>query len=127
VIGALISGIVAVLVALVAQGPVVALLMLGGVVAVQQIEAHVVQPFLMGRAVQVHPLAVILSIGAGVLLAGIVGGLFAVPLAAVVNVVAQYLAGGSPDPGTDGAVGDQPDPADDAERHLEEGIPAAGD
>jgi hypothetical protein len=53
----------------------------------------VLQPFLMGRAVQVHPLAVILAIGAGALVAGIVGALFAVPLTAVVNVVAQYLAG----------------------------------
>lgn len=128
VVGAFVSGIVAVLVALVAQGPFVALLMLGGVIAVQQIEAHVLQPFLMGRAVRVHPLAVILSIGAGVLLAGIVGGLFAVPLAAVVNVVAQYLSEESAPPDTDeGVVADQPDRLDDAERHADEGVPAAGD
>ncbi len=92
VVGGFISGIVAVLVALVAKGPLVAALMLAGIIAVMQVEAHALQPFLMGRAVQVHPLAVILSIGAGVLMAGIVGGLFAVPLAAIVNVVAQYLA-----------------------------------
>ena len=61
-IGALLSGSVAVLVALVAQGPVVALIMLGGVVAVQQLEAHVLQPFLMGRLVSVHPLGVIVAI-----------------------------------------------------------------
>ena len=94
IVGALVTGIVAVLVALVAKGPVVALVMLGAVIAVQQLESHVLQPFLMGRAVAVHPLAVILSIAAGVLLAGIVGGLFAVPIAAVVNVVAAYLSGG---------------------------------
>jgi predicted PurR-regulated permease PerM len=93
VVGALISGIVAVLVALVAKGPLVALLMLAGVIAVQQIESHVLQPFLMGHAVRVHPLAVILAIGAGVLTAGVVGALFAVPLAAVINVVGSYLAG----------------------------------
>lgn len=93
IVGAFVTGIVAVLVALVAKGPVVALIMLASVIAVQQLEAHVLQPFLMGRAVSVHPLAVILSIAAGVLLAGIVGGLFAVPLAAVVNVVASYLSG----------------------------------
>jgi len=92
VVGALASGIVAVLVALVAKGPIVALIMLSGVIGVNQVEAHVMQPFLMGRAVRVHPLAVILSIGAGVLLAGIVGGLFAVPIAAVVNVVSDYLS-----------------------------------
>lgn len=126
VVGALITGIVAVLVALVAQGPVVALLMLGGVIAVQQIESHLLQPFLMGRAVRVHPLAVILSIGAGVLLAGIVGGLFAVPLVAVANVVAQYLSGESATPDSDeGALADESGPPDEAGRQMEEGIPAS--
>jgi len=93
IVGALVSGSVAVLVALVAQGPVVALVMLAAVVLVQQVEAHVLQPFLMGRAVRVHPLAVILAIGAGVILAGVVGALFAVPTVAVANVVASYLSG----------------------------------
>jgi predicted PurR-regulated permease PerM len=128
VVGALISGIVAVLVALVAKGPVIALLMLAGVIAVQQIEAHVLQPFLMGRAVSVHPLAVILSIGAGVLIAGIVGGLFAVPIAAVVNVVSQYLTGDEPEepPVNEGAVGDTTEDLKDPTRQAEEGVPASG-
>jgi predicted PurR-regulated permease PerM len=91
-IGAFLSGTVAVLVALVAQGPIVALVMLGGVVLVQQIEAHVLQPFLMGRFVSVHPLGVILAIACGVLVAGIVGALVAVPLAAALNAVVQHLA-----------------------------------
>jgi predicted PurR-regulated permease PerM len=91
-VGAFLSGTVAVLVALVAQGPLVALLMLGGVVLVQQIEAHVLQPFLMGRFVSVHPLGVILAIACGVLVAGIVGALVAVPLAAALNAVVQHLA-----------------------------------
>ncbi len=80
------------LVALVAQGPIVALLMLGGVVLVQQIEAHVLQPFLMGRFVSVHPLGVILAIACGVLVAGVVGALVAVPIAAALNAVVQHLA-----------------------------------
>jgi putative heme transporter len=92
IVGALVSGSVAVLVALVAKGPLVAALMLAAVVVVQQVESHLLQPFLLGRAVRVHPLAVILAIGAGVLLAGVVGALFAVPTVAVVNVVAGYLA-----------------------------------
>ena len=92
-VGAFLSGTVAVLVALVAQGPVVALLMLGGVVLVQQIEAHVLQPFLMGRFVSVHPLGVILAIAMGAIVAGIVGALVAVPLAAALNAVVQHLAG----------------------------------
>lgn len=99
IVGALVSGIVAVLVALVSGGLVESLIMLGIVILVQQLEAHVLQPFLLGRAVQVHPLAVILAIGAGVLLAGIVGALVAVPLLAVVNVVATYLSGSGEDDG----------------------------
>lgn len=92
-IGALLSGSVAVLVALVAHGPVIALVMLGGVILVQQIEAHVLQPFLAGRFVSIHPLGVIVAIGMGVLVAGIAGALLAIPLAAALNAVAQYLAG----------------------------------
>ncbi len=93
IVGALMSGLVAVLIALVAHGPVAALLMLAGVLAVQQLESHVLQPFLLGRAVAVHPLAVILAITAGVVVAGIVGALVAVPVAAVLNGVGKHLAG----------------------------------
>ena len=91
-VGATIAGIVAILVALVDQGPITALLMLGGVILVQQIEGHILQPFLMGRWVSVHPLAVIVAIGCGVLVAGIAGALVAVPLAAAVNAVVQHLS-----------------------------------
>lgn len=91
-VGAAVSGAVAVLVALVAQGPVTALLMLAVVVAVQQVEAHVLQPFLMGRFVSVHPLGVIVAIAMGVLVAGVVGALVAVPLAASVNAVVHHLS-----------------------------------
>ena len=91
-VGATVAGTVAVLVALVDQGPVTALFMLGGVILVQQIEGHVLQPFLMGRLVSVHPLGVIVAIGCGVLVAGIAGALVAVPLAAAGNAVVQHLA-----------------------------------
>jgi putative heme transporter len=109
-IGATIAGTVAVLVALVAQGPITALFMLGGVIAVQQLEGHVLQPFLMGRFVRVHPLGVIVAIGCGVLVAGIAGALVAVPLAAAGNAVVQHLAG-------DTEVGE-----DDPDEALEEDI-----
>jgi putative heme transporter len=92
VIGATLSGSVAVLVALVAQGPVVALIMLLVVIFVQQLEAHVLQPFLMGRLVSVHPLGVIVAIAAGVLVAGIAGALVAVPFVAAANAVVLHLA-----------------------------------
>jgi predicted PurR-regulated permease PerM len=105
-VGAFLSGTVAVLVALVAQGPLVALLMLGGVVLVQQIEAHVLQPFLMGRFVSVHPLGVILAIAMGAIVAGIVGALVAVPLAAALNAVVQHLAAYT-DPGAPGEPGEE--------------------
>jgi putative heme transporter len=91
-IGATVSGAVAVLVALVAQGPFTALLMLVGVLVVQQLEAHVLQPFLMGRFVSLHPLGVIVALALGVIVAGIPGALIAVPLAASLNAVVQHLA-----------------------------------
>lgn len=91
IVGALLSGMVAVLLALVSHGPGVALIMLAIVIGVQQLESHVLQPFLLGKAVKVHPLAVILSIAAGTLIAGIVGALTAVPLAAVANAVGKHL------------------------------------
>ncbi|MFI6238836.1 AI-2E family transporter [Micromonospora sp. NPDC050795] len=92
VIGATVTGAVAVLVALVTEGPVSALIILGVVIAVQQVEGHLLQPLIMGRAVALHPLAVILAIATGVVVAGIVGGLVAVPLLAVLNTAIRYLA-----------------------------------
>lgn len=91
-IGATIAGSVAILVALVDQGPVTALLMLAVVVGVQQLEGQVLQPFLLGRWVSLHPLGVILAIAAGVLVAGIAGALVAVPIAAAANAVVLHLA-----------------------------------
>jgi len=92
IVGATVAGTVAILVALVDQGLVTALIMLAIVIGVQQLEGHVLQPFLMGRWVSVHPLGVILAIAAGVLTAGVAGALVAVPLAAAVNAVVQHLA-----------------------------------
>lgn len=93
IVGALLSGAVAVLLALVSHGPAIALIMLAVVIGVQQLEAHVLQPFLLGKAVSVHPLAVILAIAAGSVIAGIVGALVAVPFAAVINAVGKHLFG----------------------------------
>jgi predicted PurR-regulated permease PerM len=113
IIGALLSGMVAVLVALVAQGPWTALFMLLVVVVIQQIESHVLQPFLMGRLVAVHPLAIIFAIAAGVTVAGVVGALVAVPLAACLNGVVRHLVSVARDyqdePEDD--VGTEPEPA----------------
>jgi len=64
-VGAVASGAIAVIVALVTEGPFTALMVLAVVLAVQQIEGHILQPFILGRAVRVHPLAVVLSVAAG--------------------------------------------------------------
>jgi predicted PurR-regulated permease PerM len=92
IVGASVSGAVAVLVALVDEGWVIALITLGAVILVQQIEGHVLQPLIMGRAVSVHPLAVIIGIACGVVLAGIIGALVAVPLIAVLNTAVRRLS-----------------------------------
>ncbi|WP_077490315.1 AI-2E family transporter [Sinomonas mesophila] len=92
VVGALVSGAVAVLLALVAKGLVPAVIMLIIVLAVQQLESHVLQPLVMGRAVALHPVAVILAVAAGSYLAGIPGALFAVPTLAVANAAVRYIA-----------------------------------
>ncbi|MET8327120.1 AI-2E family transporter [Streptomyces sp. NPDC005181] len=90
-VGAVVSGALAVVVALVTEGVFTALLVLAVVLAVQQIEGHVLQPFILGRAVRVHPLAVVLSVAAGGMVAGIGGAVVAVPLVAVTNTVVGYL------------------------------------
>ncbi|WP_328937738.1 AI-2E family transporter [Streptomyces tauricus] len=90
-VGAVISGALAVVVALVTQGVFTAVMTLAVVLAVQQIEGHILQPFILGRAVRVHPLAVVLSVAAGGMVAGIGGAVVAVPLVAVTNTVVGYL------------------------------------
>ena len=92
VVGALVTGVIAVLLALVANGWVNALIMLGIVLLVQQLESHLLQPFVMGRAVSLHPVAVILAVAAGSGVAGILGALFAVPLLAVANSFIRYIS-----------------------------------
>ncbi|MGX5655792.1 AI-2E family transporter [Geodermatophilus nigrescens] len=92
IIGSFLAGSIAVLVALVAVGPIKALIALAIVVLVMQLEGHVLQPLLLGKAVHVHPLAVVLAIAAGLLIAGIFGALIAVPVVACANVAGTYLA-----------------------------------
>lgn len=92
VVGALLTGVVAILLALVANGPINALIMLAIVLLVQQLEGHILQPLVMGKAVSLHPVAVILSVAAGSYLAGIPGALFSVPILAVANSAVRYIA-----------------------------------
>jgi putative heme transporter len=101
-VGAVIAGFLAVIVALIAKGLVYALITLGLIIAVQQLEGHVLQPLVMGRAVSIHPLAVVLAIAGGGVLAGVVGALLAVPAVAFVNSAVRVLL--APDPGAEEAA-----------------------
>lgn len=92
IVGAVVTGAVAVLVALVAVSPGIALAMLGVVLLVQQIESNILQPLIMGKAVSLHPVAVLLAVATGSMLFGIVGALFAVPVMAFANTIVRYLA-----------------------------------
>ncbi len=96
-VGAVIAGFLAVVVALIAKGFVYALITLGLIILVQQLEGHVLQPLVMGRAVSIHPLAVVLAIAAGAVLAGIVGALLAVPTVAFLNSAIRVLAAREPE------------------------------
>lgn len=96
-VGAVLTGGIAVIVALIAKGWVYALITLGLIIAVQQLEAHVLQPLVMGRAVSIHPLAIVLAIATGGVLAGIVGALLAVPIVAFLNSATRVLIADDPD------------------------------
>jgi predicted PurR-regulated permease PerM len=91
IIGAVIAGGVAVLIALVTNGVIGAVIVLAIVIGVMQLESHILQPLLLGRAVKLHPLAVVLAITAGLVAGGIAGALLAVPLLAVLNAGVRSL------------------------------------
>jgi predicted PurR-regulated permease PerM len=95
-VGALVSGFLAVVVALLAKGFVYALITIGVLIGVNQLEAHILQPLVMGRAVSIHPLAVVLAISSGGVLAGIVGALLAVPTVAFLNNAVKVLLASNP-------------------------------
>ena len=96
-VGAVVAGFLAVIVALIAKGLIYALITLGLIIAVQQLEGHVLQPLVMGRAVSIHPLAVVLAIAGGGVLAGIVGALLAVPTVAFLNSAVRVLVARDPE------------------------------
>jgi len=95
-VGAVVSGFLAVVIALLAKGVIYALITLGLIIAVLQLEAHVLQPLVMGRAVSIHPLAIVLAIATGAVLAGIIGALLAVPVLAFLNSAIRVLAAPNP-------------------------------
>ncbi|MGI9162891.1 MAG: AI-2E family transporter [Mycobacterium sp.] len=96
VVGAVVTGMLAVVVALLAKGVFYALITLGLIIAVMQLESHVLQPLLMGRAVSIHPLAIVLAIATGAVLAGVVGALLSVPVLAFLNSAIRVLVADNP-------------------------------
>ncbi len=90
-VGAMVTGFLAVVIAILAKGWLYGLFTLGLVLAVQQLEGNVLQPLIMGRAVRLHPLAVLVALTAGGVVAGIIGVLLAVPLLAFLDHAVRSL------------------------------------
>ncbi len=111
-VGATLAGILGALVALVANGPLSAVLVVGVVVLVNQLEGNFLQPVLMGRALKLHALVILLALTAGTVIAGILGAVLAVPIAAVIWGIIQVWEGpgqparwARPKPGDEAAEG----------------------
>ncbi|GAA1751601.1 AI-2E family transporter [Agromyces humatus] len=98
-VGATVAGILAALVALVANGPIVALIVVAIVIAVNQLEGDLLQPVVMAQSLKLHPLVILVALTAGTILAGIVGAVLAVPLAAVGWAIIKVWD--APDPSID--------------------------
>ncbi|QGF24093.1 AI-2E family transporter [Raineyella fluvialis] len=92
IVGAVVAGTIGVLIALVTKGWVAALILLGVVILVQQLEGNVLAPLLLGKAVSLHPLAILLGITIGVTLGGIAGAVVAVPVVAFIKVFSDSLS-----------------------------------
>lgn len=106
-VGAVLAGAIAALVALVTEGVIAAILVVAAITAIQQIEGDLLYPLVVGRAIALHPVAILLALTAGSILAGIVGALLAVPVAAAVWTAVDHVrrrgdAATAP-PGPDGA------------------------
>jgi predicted PurR-regulated permease PerM len=118
IVGAAVSGVLAVGVTLVTVGPVPALVLLAAVLLVQQLEGNVLQPWIMGRTLKLHPVVVVLAVTLGSVVGGVLGAVVAVPLVAVCYRVVEFLAGRSEDeqtvssPGKDGDTDTDPADAD---------------
>ena len=90
IIGAIIAGAAAVLVALVTDGPTAALIVLVAIVVVQQVEGNILYPVVVGPRLKLHPIVVLVAVAAGGTLAGIPGAFLAVPVATVVGALIGY-------------------------------------
>ncbi|SDI03094.1 Predicted PurR-regulated permease PerM [Arthrobacter subterraneus] len=122
-VGATVAGALAALVALVANGPFVALMVILAVVVVNQLEGNFLQPVVMGRSLSIHPLVILLALTAGTILAGIIGAILSVPVAAVAWAAIKVWTGednpglDAREPGSDGPDADAVD-ADAADSNV---------
>jgi putative heme transporter len=107
IVGAVVTGALAVLVALADGGITTALIVLGLVLLVQQLESNVLEPLILGHVIALHPLVIVLSITAGALLLGLLGAFLAVPVAAITARIVDDLRGRTPEQGDE--------PGDDAD------------
>lgn len=110
VVGALFAGLVAVLIALVSNGPTDALIVLAVIIVVQQLEGNVFQPMIQSRGLGLHAAVILLAVTLGASLAGIVGSLLAVPIAALIAVVWNYVREQLTDPEPDPVADPEPEP-----------------
>ncbi|GGI04581.1 hypothetical protein GCM10011354_09810 [Egicoccus halophilus] len=126
IVGAVTTGALAVLVALADGGLTTGLIVLGLVLAVQQLESNVLEPIILGRAIHLHPLVVLLSITAGSLLLGILGAFLAVPVAAITARIVDDVRTGPPPPEIEEAVAEDSPPDPEQQAEQEAAISAAG-
>jgi predicted PurR-regulated permease PerM len=119
-VGAVVAGALAALVALVTKGVTTALLVVGLTLLVQQLEGHLLAPLLLGRAVALHPVVIILALAAGAILGGIIGAFLAVPIAAVITAVGTYLRG---EPVGEPADAGEPEPETSERARADRGEP----
>ncbi|MCL3862441.1 AI-2E family transporter [Actinotalea sp. K2] len=111
-LGATLAGTLAALVALVSDGPVTALIVVAVVIGVNQLEGNLLEPVVLGRALHLHPLAILLALTAGTILAGIVGALLSVPIAAVAWTVVSAWRAPQDEPDEAGADPGEPGRSD---------------
>jgi putative heme transporter len=127
IVGSIAFGVLAVAVTFVTQGWVLGVVLIAILLVDNQIEAHILQPFLVGRYVRLHPLAVAVSIAGGTVIEGIYGAVFAVPVVAVVYAVVRSLATGGKEPPEAQGAGIESmggDPPDDGPRQPSKRTPA---
>jgi putative heme transporter len=118
IVGAVVTGALAVLVALADQGLTTALIVAGIVLAVQQLESNVLEPVILGKAIHLHPVVILVAITTGAVTIGILGAFLAVPVAAVISEIVDELRDDDGDAEADQGDDDDPSPAEERGREA---------